>query len=428
MKMSVELAVFLIVFVVLFIMKAPIWSSLLVSSSVYLVLAGEQLTMIARKAVSGMDSFLLLGIPMFVLAAELMNSCGVTTSLFNFANKLVGWIPGGLAHTNVVCSMLFAGMSGSSAADCAGLGTMEIKAMTDEGFDKSFSAAITAASSCIGPIIPPSIPMVVYSSLAGASIGKLFMGGIIPGLLMGLAMMTVCFFIAKRRGYPRHKGVRPREIAGAFCKALPGLMVPVILLGGIYGGFFTPTEAAAIAAVYSLVLGVVVYRQISFAELKRIFLSTAANSAVILMIMGAAALFGYVLTIEQIPAKLTGGLLSISTNKYVMLAIFNVIFLILGCFMELNSILLIFVPIVLPVVRMLGIDLVHFGVVVVVNLMIGTITPPFGMMMYIAAGIAHEPVHKVIRELLPHYVGLLLLLLLITYVPEIVTFLPNMMK
>ena len=426
--MSVELTVFLIVFAVLFLMRAPIWSSLLVSSSVYLVIAGEQLTMIARKTVAGMDSFLLLGIPMFILAAELMNSCGVTTALFNFANKLVGWIPGGLAHTNVVCSMLFAGMSGSSAADCAGLGTMEIKAMTDEGFDRSFSAAITAASSCIGPIIPPSIPMVVYSSLAGASIGKLFMGGMVPGVLMGLMMMAVCYIISKRRGYPRAEGIRGREICKAFIEALPGLMVPVILLGGIYGGFFTPTEAAAVAAVYSLILGAVVYRQINLRKLRQILSKTVANSAIILMIMGAASLFGYVLTVEQVPAKLTGGLLSISTNKYVMLMIFNVIFLILGCFMELNSILLIFVPIVLPVVRMLGIDMVHFGVVVVLNLMIGTITPPFGMMMYIAAGIAREPVHKVIKELVPYYVGLILMLLLTTYVPAVVMFLPNMMK
>ena len=424
--MSIELIVFLVVFVVLFLMKAPIWSSLLVSSSAYLLVAGEQLTMIARKCVAGMDSFLLLAIPMFVLAAELMNCCGITTYLFKFANTLVGWIPGGMAHTNVVASMLFAGMSGSSAADAAGLGTMDVNAMTDEGYDKPFSAAITAASSCIGPIIPPSIPMVVYSSLAGASIGKLFMGGMVPGILMGLVMMAICYIIAKKRHYPCNKGIHLRTVGKSFVEAIPGIMAPVILLGGIYSGIFTPTEAAAVAALYALLVGVLLYHKIKLADLKRILINTCVNTAMILFIMGAASLFGYVLTIEQIPAKLTSGLLSISTNKYVMLFIFNIIFLVLGCFMELNSILLIFVPIVLPVARMLGIDLVHFGVVVVINLMIGTLTPPFGMMMYVAAGIAKEPVHKVIRELIPFYVGLVLLLLLITYFPAVVTLLPNL--
>ena len=424
--MSFELIVFLVVFAVLFLFRAPIWASLAISSSVYLVIAGEQLSLIARRCVAGMDSFLMLAIPMFVLAAELMNQCGITTYMFRFANNLVGWIPGGLAHANVVASMLFAGMSGSSAADAAGLGTMEIKAMTDEGFDKPFSAAITAASSCIGPIIPPSIPMVVYSSLAGASIGKLFIGGIIPGILMGFTMMVICFIIAKRRNYPRVKGITLRDVGISFVEAIPGILVPVILLGGIYGGIFTPTEAAVVAALYSLVVGALLYRKISFKDLIRILKVTVVNSALIMIIIGAASLFGYVLTIEQIPAKLTEGLLFLTTNKYVMLFIFNIILLVLGCFMELNSILLIFVPIMIPVVNMLGIDLVHFGVVAVINLMIGTLTPPFGMMMFITAGIAEEPVHVVIRELIPFYIGLIILLFILTYCPVLVTALPNL--
>lgn len=424
--MSFELIVFLAVFAVLFLFRAPIWASLAISSSVYLVIAGEQLSLIARRCVAGMDSFLMLAIPMFVLAAELMNQCGITTYMFRFANNLVGWIPGGLAHANVVASMLFAGMSGSSAADAAGLGTMEIKAMTDEGFDKPFSAAITAASSCIGPIIPPSIPMVVYSSLAGASIGKLFIGGIIPGILMGLTMMVICFIIAKRRNYPRVKGITLRDVGISFIEAIPGILVPVILLGGIYGGIFTPTEAAVVAALYSLVVGALLYRKISFKDLIRILKVTVVNSALIMIIIGAASLFGYVLTIEQIPAKLTEGLLFLTTNKYVMLFIFNIILLVLGCFMELNSTLLIFVPIMIPVVNMLGIDLVHFGVVAVINLMIGTLTPPFGMMMFITAGIAEEPVHVVIRELIPFYIGLIILLFILTYCPVLVTALPSL--
>jgi tripartite ATP-independent transporter DctM subunit len=425
--MSIELIVFLAVFVILFLLNFPIWASLLVSSSSYLLVAGEQLGLIARRCVAGMDSFLLLAIPMFVLAAELMNQCGITTYLFRFANNLVGWIPGGLAHANVVASMLFAGMSGSSAADAAGLGTMEIKAMTDEGFDKPFSAAITAASSCIGPIIPPSIPMVLYSSLAGASIGKLFIGGIIPGILMGLTMMLICFVISKKRNYPRVSGITFRIIGKSFIEAIPGIMVPVILLGGIYSGIFTPTEAAAVAAVYSLLIGVFLYKRIKIKDLIRILRTTVINSSLIVMIIGAAALFGYILTIEQIPAKLTSGLLSLTTNKYMMMFIFNLILLVLGCFMELNSILLIFIPIMVPVVKLVGIDLVHFGVVAVVNLMIGTVTPPFGMMMYITAGIAREPVHIVIKELIPFYIGLIVLLLVLSYCPVLVTALPSLM-
>lgn len=424
--MSFELIIFLIVFAILFLFRTPIWASLAISSSVYLVIAGEQLSLIARRCVAGMDSFLMLAIPMFVLAAELMNQCGITTYMFKFANSLVGWIPGGLAHANVVASMLFAGMSGSSAADAAGLGTMEIKAMTDEGFDKPFSAAITAASSCIGPIIPPSIPMVVYSSLAGASIGKLFIGGIIPGILMGFTMMVICFIIAKRRNYPRVNGITLKNVGISFIEAIPGILVPVILLGGIYGGIFTPTEAAVVAALYSLLVGILLYRKISFKDLIRILKVTVVNSALIMIIIGAASLFGYVLTIEQIPAKLTNGLLFLTTNKYVMLFIFNIILLILGCLMELNSILLIFVPIMIPVVNMLGIDLVHFGVVAVINLMIGTLTPPFGMMMFITAGIAEEPVHVVIKELVPFYIGLIILLLVFTYCPILVTALPSL--
>ena len=425
--MSIELIVFLVVFAVLFLIKVPIWASLSISSVTYLLMAGEQLGLIARRSIAGMDSFLLLAIPMFVLAAELMNQCGITTYLFKFANNLVGWIPGGLAHANVVASMLFAGMSGSSAADAAGLGTMEIKAMTDEGFDKPFSAAITAASSCIGPIIPPSIPMVVYSSLAGASIGKLFIGGIIPGILMGVTMMVICFIIAKKRNYPRVQGITMKQIGVSFVEAIPGIMVPVILLGGIYGGIFTPTEAAAMAAIYSLLIGVFFYRKITFKDMARILNATVVNSALIVLIIGAASLFGYVLTVEQIPAKLTSGFLNLTTNKYVMMLIFNVILLILGCFMELNSILLIFIPVLLPVVKLLGIDLVHFGVVAVVNLMIGTLTPPFGMMMFITAGIAQIPVHKVIRELIPFYIGLIILLLVFSYAPALITLLPSLL-
>ncbi|RGX54261.1 TRAP transporter large permease [Anaerotruncus sp. AF02-27] len=425
--MSLHLTAFILVLIVLFLFKAPIWSSLLLSSTTYLILSGEQLTLVARKSVAGMDSFLLMAIPMFILAAELMNHCGITTYLFRFANSIVGWIPGGMAHTNVLASMLFAGMSGSSAADAAGLGTMEIKAMTDDGYDKPFSAAITAASSIIGPIIPPSIPMVVYSSIAGASIGRLFLGGAIPGILMGGAMMAICYWTAKRRSYPRNERIDLREVWISFIKAIPGLMAPIILLGGIYSGFFTPTEAASVAAVYAFLLGFLFYHTIKLTDMKQILINTAANTAIICFIIGAATLFGFVLTAEQIPIRLTEGLLSFSQNPYVMLMVFNILFLILGCFMELNATMLIFLPIILPVAQGLGIDLVHLGVVMVVNLMIGTLTPPFGMMTYVSAGIAKVPLHTVFRELAPFMVVLVIVLLLITYIPGLVLWLPGLL-
>ncbi|WP_066455086.1 TRAP transporter large permease [Anaerotruncus rubiinfantis] len=425
--MSLPLAAFILVLIVLFLFKAPIWSSLLLSSTTYLILSGEQLTLVARKSVAGMDSFLLMAIPMFILAAELMNHCGITTYLFRFANSIVGWIPGGMAHTNVLASMLFAGMSGSSAADAAGLGTMEIKAMTDDGYDKPFSAAITAASSIIGPIIPPSIPMVVYSSIAGASIGRLFLGGAIPGILMGGAMMAICYWTAKRRSYPRNERIDLREVWISFIKAIPGLMAPIILLGGIYSGFFTPTEAASVAAVYAFLLGFLFYHTIKLTDMKQILINTAANTAIVCFIIGAATLFGFVLTAEQIPIRLTEGLLSFSQNPYVMLMVFNILFLILGCFMELNATMLIFLPIILPVAQGLGIDLVHLGVVMVVNLMIGTLTPPFGMMTYVSAGIAKVPLHTVFRELAPFMVVLVIVLLLITYIPGLVLWLPGLL-
>ncbi|WP_195277438.1 TRAP transporter large permease [Anaerotruncus rubiinfantis] len=425
--MSLHLTAFILVLIVLFLFKAPIWSSLLLSSTTYLILSGEQLTLVARKSVAGMDSFLLMAIPMFILAAELMNHCGITTYLFRFANSIVGWIPGGMAHTNVLASILFAGMSGSSAADAAGLGTMEIKAMTDDGYDKPFSAAITAASSIIGPIIPPSIPMVVYSSIAGASIGRLFLGGAIPGILMGGAMMAICYWTAKRRSYPRNERIDLREVWISFIKAIPGLMAPIILLGGIYSGFFTPTEAASVAAVYAFLLGFLFYHTIKLTDMKQILINTAANTAIVCFIIGAATLFGFVLTAEQIPIRLTEGLLSFSQNPYVMLMVFNILFLILGCFMELNATMLIFLPIILPVAQGLGIDLVHLGVVMVVNLMIGTLTPPFGMMTYVSAGIAKVPLHTVFRELAPFMVVLVIVLLLITYIPGLVLWLPGLL-
>lgn len=415
-------------FIILFLLNAPIGlGALLVSSVSYLLLSGIDLTIATQAIVGGMDSFVLLAIPLYILAAELMNSTGVAKRLFSFANSIVGRIPGGLAQANVLLSMLFAGMSGSAAADAAGLGLMEIEAMHDQGYDKPFSAAVTAASSTIGPIIPPSIPMVIYGTIAQVSVGRLFLGGLIPGILMGLSMMGVCYVRAIQRNYPKSPPITLKEFFSSLKEAISGLLAPAILLGGIYTGVFTPTEAAAVCAVYALILGVVVYRDITWKDLKRIALNTVVNTATVLLIIGIANLFGWILTRERIPTMLTARLLSISDNRFVMLAIFNALFLILGCFMEINAIMLIFLPMLLPLLNQMGIDLVHFGVVMVLNLMLGTLTPPFGMGMYIVTGITKAPMHEVIKELWPFIGMLIIVLVAITYVPQLVLWLPNLM-
>jgi len=426
--MSYPMVVFVGTFFLFFFLNAPIAFGLLVSSTVYLILVGTvSFGTISQKLVGGIDSFVLLAIPLFILAAEVMNVAGVTQRIFNFANSLVGHIHGGLAHAAVVASMIFAGMSGSAAADAAGLGLMQVNAMSRAGFDRPFSAALTAAAATIGPIIPPSIPMVVYGAIAQVSVGKLFLGGVIPGVVMGLAMMGVSYVQAVRRRYPRSTGITFEGIRTSFKEAILGLLAPVILLGGIYTGFFTPTEAAAVASLYALFLGICVYRNVSLKELKRILLSTVENTAIVGFIIGSASLFGWILTREQVPLKLTAAFLSISDSPWVMLAIMNIIFLILGCFMEINAIMLLFVPIFLPVVQQLNIDPVHFGLITVFNMMIGTLTPPFGMIMYIVTGIAKVPMNQVIRELWPFIAILIAVLVLITYVPWVVLALPSRM-
>lgn len=419
--------VFLVISVVLFLLDVPIAFVLLISSTVFLVMSGFQLTLVTQKLVAGVDSFLLLAIPLFILTAELLNKTGITTKIFDFADALVGRIRGGLAHANIVSSVMFAGMSGSAAADAAGLGSMEVKAMTDKGFDRPFSAAVTAASSTIGPIIPPSIPMVLYGSLAGVSIGKLFLGGIIPGIVMAFGMSVVAYWIAWKRNYPR--SAEPfsfRRVWLTFRGSFLGLLAPVILLGGIYSGIFTPTEAAGVAVIYALLIGLLVFREISLKDLKEVLINTVVNTSLVGMIIGAAALYSWVLTIEQIPLRISTFFLEAGLGPVGMLLILNVLFLILGCIMEINAILLIFVPIVLPVIVQLGIDPLHFGVVMVFNLMIGTLTPPFGMTTMLLSGIARVPFIILVKELLPFIAVLIVVLFLITYVPSLVMFLPNL--
>lgn len=379
----------------------------------------------AQRMVYGVNSFPLLAIPFFLLAGRLMNTSGITDRIFKFCNVLIGHVQGGLGHVNILASMIFAGMSGSAVSDAVGLGQIELKAMRDQGYDDEFSAAITAASSTIGPIIPPSIPMVLYGVLGNVSIGALFIGGIIPGVLMGLFMMTVVSIIAKRRNYPVHKRAGFRDVVRATFAALFPLFCPVILIGGIWTGIFTPTEAAAVAVVYSMGLGLILYRELNFRSLIRVLREALDDTSIILFIISAASLYGWLLARYQIPSGIAERILSLTQEPMVILLLVNGFLLVVGCFMESLAAINILTPILLPLVMKVGIDPLHFGVVMVLNLMIGLLTPPVGMVLFAVQRVSGVPFDRLQRALLIYFIPLLLVLLLITLFPSLVMWLPS---
>lgn len=418
--------IFIVAFLFFLVMRIPIAFSLGLSCVIYCFLNGQPLALIPQIMTTTFDSFPMLAIPLFMLAGQLMNTGGVTKRLFDFAKALVGHIPGGLGHVNVVVSLIFSGMSGSAVADSAGLGAIEIKYMIDEGYDPDFSAAVTSCSSTVGPIIPPSIPFVIYGSMAGVSIAALFLAGAIPGLLMGLAMMVVVYLISLKRSYKVYKRASIRELWIAFRGAFLPLLTPVIILGGIWTGIATPTEAAVVAVAYAIFLGVVVYKELSIRDLFRIFVDVGQSTGTVIFIASIAAVFGWIIAYEAIPSKIASVLLAISHNKNVILLIINFLLLALGCFMETISVLLIIIPMLMPTVTLLGIDPVHFGVVVTLNLMIGLITPPVGICSYVVSDLAKISFERVIKASLPFMGILILVLLLVTYVPATVLWLPGL--
>jgi tripartite ATP-independent transporter DctM subunit len=422
------LLVLVLTMAILFSLGMPVVFSLTISSLVYLLLTGIDPRIVIQKVVMGPDSFVLLAVPFFILAAQIMNSTGITKRIFRFASPIVGHFPGGLAHVNIVDSMIFAGMSGSAIADASGAGLMEIEAMVSQGYEKSYATAVSAASSTIGPIIPPSIPMVIYAVIAEASVGKLFLGGIIPGILMGLSMMVITHFIVKKRGFYRDRRATLKEFFDAFGGAFLALLTVVILLGGIYTGIFTPTEAAAIAALYALFLGVVVYRELGLRDIFQIFSRIVISCGFITFIISTSAIFSWIIAREQVPQRLAEVMLSWTTSKPLILLIINILFLILEMVMDVNAIMLIFLPIVLPVVKAVGVDLVHFGVVVTLNLMIGLLTPPFGMLLFLLNGLTKVPIEEILRKAFPYIMVLVFVLFLITYWEGLVMFLPNLWR
>ncbi|MFD2261908.1 TRAP transporter large permease [Lacibacterium aquatile] len=406
----------------------PIGHSMIGGSILYLLLAGLDMGTAAEQLLNGLyTSYILLAVPLFILAAELMNLGSMTERLLAFCNAIVGRFRGGLAHVNVLQSIIFAGMSGSAIADAAGTGKMMQKMMTDGGrYPGPFAAALTAVTAVIGPIIPPSIPMVIYALVSDASIGYLFLGGVVPGLLMGLAQMGIISWRAKARNWPVEEAVPLRDLPGITWRAFPALMMPVVLLGGIYGGITTPTEAAAVAAAYALLISVLLYRSVGFRDFYKSMLVSAKSTASIGMLIAGALVFNYVITVENIPDTLRVFLAGWDLSPIGFLILVNLILLVLGCVLEGTTILLIVVPVFIPTAQALGIDMVHFGVVVVVNIMIGLITPPYGLLLFIMTNITGEPLKEIVKECMPFLLAMLVALIAMTFVPEIVLWLPRL--
>ncbi len=415
----------MLVWLGLMVLGMPLFISMGFACLAYLWANGEILLSIPQRLTASANSFPLLAAPFFMLTGMAMNTSGITKRIYDFCECLAGRFRGGLAHVNVIGSVIFAGMSGSAVADAAGLGTIEIKAMTDEGYPLAFSAAVTAASATIGPIIPPSVPLLIYGVIADVSIGRLFAGGFIPGLLMAAALMVMIRFMAKKRGFGAHPAPTWREFRTKSRRALLSLMTPVILFGGMMIGVFTPTEAAFAAATYALILGLVVYREIKWRELPKLFLDTVETNAVVLMLVMTASLFGWVLARAQVPQQLGAWILGVSRNPLIILLMINVFLLFVGCFMEALAALIILIPVFMPIIKAVGIDPVHFGLVVVLNLMIGTLTPPVGIVLFVVARVAKLPFEVVTRATAPFLVPLIVVLLLITVFPELVLFLPR---
>ncbi|WP_136247066.1 TRAP transporter large permease [Halomonas borealis] len=421
-----EVIVLFAVFLVLLVMGMPIAFSLGLASLSYLLLAGIPLTIVPQRLYAGIDTFVLLCIPGFVLAGNLMNVGNITEHIVRFSNALVGHIRGGLGLANVGGSMIFGGISGTAVADAASIGSVMIPGMARSGYDKPFSAAVTAASSTIGPIIPPSVPMIIAGSLTGVSVGRMFLAGAIPGLLLGVAMMVTVYLLAVRRGYPKEQRVPLLELLREGRTAFWALLMTAIILYGIIGGFFTPTEASIVASLYALVVGMYVYKGLSWRKLPGILSDTVLTSSALLLLVGLANLFGWILTSQQIPQMVASGILSISENPLVVILILNLILLCVGAFMETIAALIILFPALLGVATGVGMDPVHFAVMAVLNLMIGLTTPPVGVCLFVVAGIGNLQMLTVARAILPFLACNLVVLLLVSYLPFISLWLPNL--
>lgn len=405
----------------------PVAFATYVGAIVYLFMTHQDPSLIVEQGLNGLfDSYLLLAVPLFIMAANFMNAGSVSDRLLTFCLALVGRFKGGLGHVNVIANIIFAGMSGSAVADAAGIGRVIIEMMRKENrYPAGYAAALTAAASVIGPIIPPSIPMVLYALISDTSIGYLFLGGILPGLLIGLVLMVMNGWIAHRRNFPSDEAVPLREMPRITVRAFPALMLPVILLVGIYGGATTPTEAASVAAGYAFVLSAIVYRGMSLKEFVHLMLDAARSTSVVGLIIASALVLNYLVASENIPSLMSKQILAIDTSPLVFLLAVNVLFLLLGCLFDATTLILIVIPLFLPAAKALHLDMVHFGIVMTVNIMIGLVTPPYGVLLFVLNGLTGIPLKEIIKEVWP-FIGVLIFALLIMILwPDMVLWLPR---
>lgn len=424
--MSWPLIAFLIVFVLIFVLRMPIPHGLMCACMFYFIVAGEPIKMVGQQTLKTFyTNYTIIAVPLFIFAANVMNSGKVTEKIYDFALGLVGRFKGGLGHVNILGSLIFAGMTGSAIADASGLGKMEIEAMNKEGYDPGFSCAMTASSAVLGPTFPPSIPMVIYAMYSGCSVGALFLGGMIPAILLTVGLMCYVAVVSHRRNYPTSERMGFRKFMRSTLSAIPALLTPVVLLAGIYSGVMTPTEAGAVAGFYALLVSVLIYRMLGWRELKQILTDTVKGVGTCSLMIGAAACINYIAAREQVSAMIAKLITGMTTNPYTFLFIVNVAILILGMFIDTSVIQSVFVPLMIPIATALGVDLLHFGMVCIFNMMIGLCTPPFGMLLFITSGISGTPLKDVVRETIRPLLVMLVVLAVITYVPDVVLFLPR---
>lgn len=425
--MTYEFTICLIILFGLSAIGTPIAYAILVSSCAYLWVGGQGIGLAGKIVLDGMySSFILLAVPLFIVAANIMNAGTISDRLLRFCIAVVGRFRGGLGHVNVVASLIFSGMSGSAVADAAGIGKIIIDMMVRSGhYTRGYAAAITAASATIGPIIPPSIPMVLYALVSNSSIGYLFLGGIIPGLMMGGVLMAMNSFIAHKRGYQPEESIPLNKLPNITINAFPALLMPAILLYGIYGGVTTPTEAAAVAAFYALILASIFYRALSLSAFYRILVESARSSAAVGLVIGGALLLNYIVASENIPNMIAGHLVNLDVSPLFFLIGVNLLILVLGCLLDATTLILVIIPLFLPSCRELGIDFVHFGVVTVVNCMIGLITPPYGVLLFVINAVSKIPLGEIIREVIPFLLVLIAALFIMVIFPELVLWLPR---
>lgn len=426
--MSFEFASTLVTLFLLAGIGTPIGYAIILASLVYLGLADEDIALAGEKIIQGLfNSFVLLAVPLFIVAANIMNAGTISERLLNFCVAAVGRFRGGLGHVNVVASLIFSGMSGSAVADAAGIGKIIIQMMTKENrYSPGYAAAITAASATIGPIIPPSIPMVLYALVSNSSIGALFLAGIVPGLIMGAVLMTMNSYLSHKRGFVLEEPVPLRELPRKTANAFPALLMPVILLYGIYGGVTTPTEAAAVAALYALILAAVFYRAMSWKALYSIFVESARSSAAVGLVIGGAFILNFIVLSENIPNMMSNALVGLDVHPLLFLLGVNLLILVLGCVLDATTIILVIVPLFIPTATELGIDLVHFGVLVVVNSMIGLITPPYGILLFVINAVTGIPLRAIISEIWAFLGVLIFALIILMLSPDLVLWLPRL--